>query len=797
MAQDLNTGQIRHWRSIVTLIVFILTSTYQKNSNLHQTKRLISISDLIVLFPFHIPLYVPRQLSNAVLDGLSGLRIISPRQKHNPDHEDDDNNGKAKPFVRLNFPMNFVTTPLIADLFLLAIGAIGREEVHDGTIGANNISPIDIMVFFLTLAYIAISIDASGLIRYLAFKVLQKAGHVGHRLFFYLYAFFFVLGSFIGNDPIILSGTAFLAYMTRVSSNIIHPRAWIHSQFAIANIASAILVSSNPTNLVLAGAFQIKFIEYTANMIVPVVATAVILFPFLLYIVFADESLIPISIEMHDLSEEAKARKPVNPNIPNARGVAEEEEKKAANTNGVGTQLLSLEEIMNPFLDKGGAAFGAVVMAATLATVLALNAASQSTGEHPVFWVTLPAAFVMLCWDIAFGWVHRHETRDIARKGRQEIETARAEQAIRDQQAEELRQLSSETEDRDVKEAYETSPTQTLTLEPQSHIKTATKSSDDIMLASNDDLKSFVPKVGKKDEQDGRSASAMGSTKENLEPGSTVSSNYRGLFDSPVIREMDEKKRMTLEPVALGEEKGPATLVSLLSERYRWAQETFPTVTAVVSHLPFALLPFAFAMFVLVQGLVTKGWVPVFAYGWDHWVNKTGTIGAIGGMGFVSVILCNASPSSHLPHSPILTSDQFAGTNIGTTILLCRIIQAWQEIHRLNLLPITNRTFWGTVYSMAIGVNYGAFSTAFSASLAGLLWRDILARKHIRVRGLDFARVNLPIIAISMMVGLAVLVGEIYIVRNTEAHDARGNLTLPEEFRRIVHTGDAVSTSGS
>jgi Na+/H+ antiporter NhaD/arsenite permease-like protein len=59
--------------------------------------------------------------------------------------------------------------------------------------------------------------------------------------------------------------------------------------------------------------------------------------------------------------------------------------------------------------------------------------------------------------------------------------------------------------------------------------------------------------------------------------------------------------------------------------------------------LPLPLVPFAFAMFVLVQALVTKGWVPVFAYGWDHWVGKTGTVGAIGGMGFLSVILCNVS----------------------------------------------------------------------------------------------------------------------------------------------------------
>jgi len=68
-------------------------------------------------------------------------------------------------------------------------------------------------------------------------------------------------------DPIILSGTAFLAYMTRASSNILNPRAWITAQFAIANISSAILVSSNPTNLVLAGAFDIKFINYTGNMV--------------------------------------------------------------------------------------------------------------------------------------------------------------------------------------------------------------------------------------------------------------------------------------------------------------------------------------------------------------------------------------------------------------------------------------------------------------------------------------------------------------------------------------------------
>jgi Na+/H+ antiporter NhaD/arsenite permease-like protein len=264
-----------------------------------------TLTDINVLFPFHIPIYVPRIIWTPFVKTVSAMRIIPPQQ-----HPTRVRNGKPGHFVRFDFPMNFITAPLVADLFLLAILAIGAKEVRGGTLGDQGIVPYDIMLFFLSLAYIAISVDASGLIRWLAFKVLQKGGKVGHRLFFYLYAFFFLLTALIGNDPVILSGTAFLSYMTRVSSNIKHPRAWIFTQFSVANIASAILVSSNPTNLVLAGAFGITFIKYTANVIVPVLVTGVVLYPFLLYIIFHDESLIPASITMEDLPDELKVSSP-------------------------------------------------------------------------------------------------------------------------------------------------------------------------------------------------------------------------------------------------------------------------------------------------------------------------------------------------------------------------------------------------------------------------------------------------------------------------------------------------------
>ena len=635
--KTLDTSLIREWRSIVTLIVFVVTSKSGATLRILHARQigLNWLVDVIVLFPFGIPFYIPRPLWNVLLDFSSFLRIIPPRRER--DEHSDVDSGRSKHFVRLKLPLNFVTAPLVADLFLLAISAIGSKEVHDGTVGADNIFPIDIMAFFLTLAYIAISIDASGLIRYLAFMVLKKGGKYGHRLFFYLYCFFFGLTCFIGNDPIVLSGTAFLAYMTRVSNNIKHPRAWIFTQFTVANIGSAVLVSSNPTNLVLAGAFHIKFIVYTANIIVPVVATAILLFPYLLWIIFPYESLIPSSIKLHELPEETLAKKPVNPNIPHARGTAEEEENED-NEEG---KRLSLEEIMNPFLDKWGAGFGAVIMAVTLITILALNAALPT--EHPVYWVTLPAAFILFCWDVASGWKNREETRRIAREGRKAVEDAKR---AREEQA---RRLSEAFEMQEAAPMHRPTLTVTNSSDPErpnpSRVSNVLRDVSGPPKAdgSNDDnsaKEDTLPVNG-----DGLTLVSSRTDIIGIDSGD----HSQGPSETPSSAEDDAKVHKSSDRGNDSSHKHSRTcLVSLVKDGYRWCQETFPTVTAVLGHLPYALVPFALCMFVLVQALTTKGWVPVFAYGWDHWTKKTGTVGAIGGMGFLSVIMCNVSPSVYL-----------------------------------------------------------------------------------------------------------------------------------------------------
>lgn len=146
---------------------------------------------------------------------------------------------------------------------------------------------------------------------------------------------------------------------------------------------------------------------------------------------------------MQELPGDVISKTPVNLNIPYVQGNAEEEESRLFNDEQ--DKLLSLEKIMNPFLHKGGATFGAVIMSVTPITLLGLKAASTKIGEHPVYWATLPAAFMMFCWDVGSGWVHREETRDIARKGREKVEKARIEQKIRAE--EEARQALAEQSD--------------------------------------------------------------------------------------------------------------------------------------------------------------------------------------------------------------------------------------------------------------------------------------------------------------------------------------------------------------
>lgn len=72
------------------------------------------------------------------------------------------------------------------------------------------------------------------------------------------------------------------------------------------------------------------------------------------------------------------------------------------------------------------------------------------------------------------------------------------------------------------------------------------------------------------------------------------------------------------------------------------------------------------------------------------------------------------------------------------------------------------RILLGAIYAVALGSNLGAFSYTFAGSLAGLLWRDLLGDKGVKISQAQFAFVNLVPLIMQTGVGCAIILGQLY-----------------------------------
>ncbi|WVQ98459.1 hypothetical protein IAU59_005584 [Kwoniella sp. CBS 9459] len=388
-------------RSVVVLVVFFLVNA-------------------LVIWPLYIPLPLPRPLSKSLKKlGLAKDNQILPRADDasgvnaNHDTGPDANYGGSSPngvvsrrsregrdlpsvsasieatasttppttnrstssnrrppnerSDTLHIPLDLRTAPVIGVLLLLASTCIPPSVVRRGIVGSAGVRPYDIMTLFICFAYISISLDATGLLRYLAFLVASRSTSRGggRTLYNGFYAFFAVIGMFFGNDPLILSGTPFLAYFTDHAS-IEPPTAYIFTHFQVSNLVSALLVSSNPTNLVLTSAFGISFLKYSAWMALPTVASVIVLYPLLRWAVFNRKGLIPSTI---------------HPPTLNPR-----------------------DALTDPF----GAVFGATIFIITVVVLVGLSAGHLLEGTEGVWTVTAPAAALVLLRDL---WRDHRRTR--------------------------------------------------------------------------------------------------------------------------------------------------------------------------------------------------------------------------------------------------------------------------------------------------------------------------------------------------------------------------------------------------
>lgn len=124
--------------------------------------------------------------------------------------------------------------------------------------------------------------------------------------------------------------------------------------------------------------------------------------------------------------------------------------------------------------------------------------------------------------------------------------------------------------------------------------------------------------------------------------GVPTSGEEEGREDIPPRNDTVSKKPSpTTLSSSLSSSKPTPKLSSYFTSFTSHLSQTFPTTSHIISSLPLALLPFAFSMFILVQALVTCGWLDIFASWWSALERVCGREGSVVIMTVLGSLLCN------------------------------------------------------------------------------------------------------------------------------------------------------------
>ncbi|KAG6849245.1 hypothetical protein H0H93_010059, partial [Arthromyces matolae] len=495
--------------------------------------------------------------------------------------------------------------------------------IKDGIVGTDGVKPYNILILFFSLAYMAITLDMTGILQAAAFWVSNKGGANGYKLYFFFYVLLTVLSIFLGNDPVILSGTAFLVYFTKVAE--LDPTSWLMSEFAAANTASMVLFIGNPTNLVLCEGFSINNAAFTAYTILPFLGCCIFCF-------------LALGIQF---------RRPKH--IPRL----------------VVTEELDVRSVL---LDPTGAVVGGLLLGTCLVVIII-----ASFFHIDVWKISLPFAAAKFFYDIA--WDIYRRSNNISILGRKP-------------------QHRTSNDSNDVSRDVSLEMTTMTGLNGQT-IK-------DVPIETLETISNTR-------------------TRSTMAPPSTLPRQNK--IQEPEFRSSTK------------------SIVSRLRSRYIATHTNlsthFPTIFTALPRLPFALVPFAFSQFILIEALAHQGWIEVFSR-WLVIASGRQMHPVVWLVGILGVILCNC-----------------AGTNIGATILLTKIVRG------AVLDEPVNRA---AAIALAVSSNIGAVSFTFSASLAGLLWREILQQKGIYIRQSAFAYWNIFPIVTMTAVGLGIVSAEMAVL---------------------------------
>lgn len=166
--------------------------------------------------------------------------------------------------------LSYAYAPMVGVVVLLIIQVLGWKGVGRGIVGDQDIKPYGIVILFMSLAYVSSSLDSTGVFVWLALHITSLSkGNTG-----LLFCFYFMLTSlmttFTSNDIAIMTLTPIIFYFGKATN--INPIPFLAAEYVAANIWGMMLFTGNPTNIIVADAFNMTFLGYSKWMALPTIA---------------------------------------------------------------------------------------------------------------------------------------------------------------------------------------------------------------------------------------------------------------------------------------------------------------------------------------------------------------------------------------------------------------------------------------------------------------------------------------------------------------------------------------------
>lgn len=163
----------------------------------------------------------------------------------------------------------FWMAPLLGAIIILAFNILPINKFFENITANTSINPLKIIVLLMSISMLSITLDELGFFDYLACMVVRIVKNSQYKLFFILFSLIAVLTVFTSNDIVILTFTIFICYFAKNAK--INPLPYLIMEFVVANTFSMIFVIGNPTNIYLASAYNINFLQYLEVMYLPTI----------------------------------------------------------------------------------------------------------------------------------------------------------------------------------------------------------------------------------------------------------------------------------------------------------------------------------------------------------------------------------------------------------------------------------------------------------------------------------------------------------------------------------------------